>query len=1047
MPVVGTALSSFFTAVGAAGVGTFLTEKFVGRLLVSVATSALLSATAGKSRAQRTPGITTQFAQTGADNALSFPIGTYATPGTRLCPWLSHGKEGGTPRAYLTLAVAVSAVPGVSLSRVAINGEWVTLGSEAHADYGLPFTGAFAGYAWVKWLDGSQTSADPMMLAKYGNDPDFPWAADMVGQGMCIAYVTFRYNREIFSNLPTVVFETTGIPLYDPRKDSTVGGTGTHRWADITTWEPSNNTTVQSYNIARGITLFTGDVWGGRFDDWRLPLANWIAAMDACDEDVDGVAQFRTGFEVTVDTQPSAVLQELAKGCAAQFAETAGMLKVRVGAPTLPVMVVSDGDFLISKESTESPFPSASRVWNGARSSYPEPENIYASEVAPLLTDATLEAEDNGQRNLADLQFGAVADVAQVQRLAWSLVQDNRRFRRHAGSLQGAAALLEPLDALAWNSDRHGYTGKTFEIAEIAHDLRACLARVSLLERDSADWSPPPEAVLPRTPTGTGVTAPDAFVVPGWQITQTEVYDSTGVPRRPAVRLSWSGTDLDAVDGVQWQLKDDYDNVIASGTSTDVISGSAIVTEGVLSGARYAARGKLVAPFPTDWTGWSEITAPTVLLSPSDFDPSVADYVEDISSRSLTALELENINIIEQDNQHPDWVGSVSAVDYVADNMAAYGDMADVSLWVSRAGSFVDPADVWVADVDGQGTPGFYNDSGQRVWIMGTEAVNIVPGRSYRLAVDLYREAGVTAPNRFVWSPDGETAIEFRGISSADLTDDAWVRVTVDVTSEEMLADFADPTGSGAVQVGIAIADGTNASNGPVRARNFEITDLSDPVVPLVANGDLYLTPNFADLTVIYQDDSPFDLVDVFQVRVKAAAGVEFWNADYTWDTWGTWDTVARWAGSTAGCSAQTQVRTTLDDPADMNAAWTGWAAPSTLLVKARGVQTRIVLTFGAAYHRARITYATTIIDVPDRTASARGVAVPDTGLDYSFAPAFRDIPVIVATHISPANGERLIVSGEAADGVRLDIVDATGTGVAGTVNIYAKGYGRKEEL
>ena len=882
MPVVGTALSSFFTAVGAAGVGAFLTEKFVGRLLVSVATSALLSATAGKSRAQRTPGITTQFAQTGADNALSFPIGTYAPPGTRLCPWLSHGKEGGTPRAYLTLAVAVSAVPGVSLSRVAINGEWVTLGSEAHADYGLPFTGAFAGYAWVKWLDGSQTSADPMMLAKYGNDPDFPWAADMVGQGMCIAYVTFRYNREIFSNLPTVVFETTGIPLYDPRKDSTVGGTGTHRWADITTWEPSNNPIVQSYNIARGITLFTGDVWGGRFDDWRLPLANWIAAMDACDEDVDGVAQFRTGFEVTVDTQPSAVLQELAKGCAAQFAETAGMLKVRVGAPTLPVMVVSDGDFLISKESTESPFPSASRVWNGARSSYPEPENIYASEVAPLLTDATLEAEDNGQRNLADLQFGAVTDVAQVQRLAWSLVQDNRRFRRHAGSLQGAAALLEPLDALAWNSDRHGYTGKTFEIAEIAHDLRACLARVSLLERDSADWSPPPEAVLPRTPTGTGVTPPDAFVVPGWQVTQTEVYDSTGVPRRPAVRLSWSGTDLDAVDGVQWQLKDDYDNVIASGTSTDVISGSAIVTEGVLSGARYAARGKLVAPFPTDWTGWSEITAPTVLLSPSDFDPSVADYVEDISSRSLTALELENINIIEQDNQHPDWVGDVASAESIA-----------------------------------------------------TE----------------------------------------------------------------------------------------------------------------IKNGHLYLTPTVADQTVTYTDPTPFDLIDVYQVRIKAAAGVEFWNADYTWDTWGTWDTVARWAGSTAGCSARMEVRTTLDDPADPSATWTGWEAPTTLLVKARGVQTRIVLTFGATNHRARITYGTTVIDVPDRTASERGVAVPDTGLDYSFAPAFRDIPVVVATHVSPTNGERLIVSGETADGVRLDIVDATGAGVAGTVNIYAKGYGRKEVI
>ena len=241
----------------------FLTSTFAGRLLVSVATSALLSAMTAQPTAP-SPGLTTQFAQTGADNPLSFPLGTTGTTGTRLCPWLSHAKAGSnTGRLdYLTLALAVSAVPGCQLKRVAINGEWIELGGDPHPDYGQPCLAVYNDYFWIKWLDGSQTEADPMMLAKYGMHPDHPWSADMIGEGMCIAYLTFFYNKDKYNNLPTVVVETTGIPLYDPRKDDTAGGAGNHRWDTPSTWEPSDNPVVQSYNIGRGITLFTGDVWG-----------------------------------------------------------------------------------------------------------------------------------------------------------------------------------------------------------------------------------------------------------------------------------------------------------------------------------------------------------------------------------------------------------------------------------------------------------------------------------------------------------------------------------------------------------------------------------------------------------------------------------------------------------------------------------------------------------------------------------------------------------------------------------------------------------------
>ena len=53
-------------------------------------------------------------------------------------------------------------------SRVAIDGVWYTLGGTAHPDYGLPLQGMLDGYAWIKWRDGTQTTADATLLAKYG---------------------------------------------------------------------------------------------------------------------------------------------------------------------------------------------------------------------------------------------------------------------------------------------------------------------------------------------------------------------------------------------------------------------------------------------------------------------------------------------------------------------------------------------------------------------------------------------------------------------------------------------------------------------------------------------------------------------------------------------------------------------------------------------------------------------------------------------------------------------------------------------------------------
>lgn len=392
----------FGAAMAATSVGSFFTSTILGRLLGSVALSLLQSALAPK---PPTPGITTEYTQNGGVNPCAFILGKYATAGDNICPPMTHGKVGKTPNAYLTYVIELGDVAGQTLSRVLIDGAYEAFTGAVHADYGTAAVGRLAGYAWAKYYDGTQTVADPMLLAKYGSYPERPWLADMVGTGMCYAIMTFRYNRELYQSLPQCRFEMGGIKLYDPRADTSVGGSGAQRWSNPATWTQTENPVVMVYNIQRGITLPGLGVWGGDASAEDQPLASAFAAMNKCDVATALAAggtepAYRAGYEVTIDKEPASVIEELLKACGGQVAEIGGQWKYRVGGVDLPVYFMTDADVIISKPQDYDPFPTADRRMNGIDAQYPDPADGWEPKAAPSRFNATWEAEDGGKRRV-----------------------------------------------------------------------------------------------------------------------------------------------------------------------------------------------------------------------------------------------------------------------------------------------------------------------------------------------------------------------------------------------------------------------------------------------------------------------------------------------------------------------------------------------------------------------------------------------------------------------------------------------------------------------
>jgi len=216
----------------------------------------------------------------------------------------------------------------LELLRVQMDGEWKSLSPDQQGDegriYGQRILGVKdGGQCFVRFYQGTfDQTADPALIA-YAN-PVGRWTSAHRGAGLCYAIVTTITDVDNLTSVPSLMFEVRGAPLYDPRKDSSVGGFGSHRWNDQSTWEFSNNNAVMMYNLERGLYVGTEKIVGRGVAASRLPLSEWFTAMNICDEVMsDGSKRYSaaliasSGDGVTHETN----MTPLREGCAGSWIE------------------------------------------------------------------------------------------------------------------------------------------------------------------------------------------------------------------------------------------------------------------------------------------------------------------------------------------------------------------------------------------------------------------------------------------------------------------------------------------------------------------------------------------------------------------------------------------------------------------------------------------------------------------------------------------------------------------------------------------------------
>ncbi|MGM4981864.1 phage tail protein [Rhizobium sp. 11_C7_N12_5] len=565
----------------------------------------------------------------GDDQPMTFPVGSRAVGGRRkyIGSW---GSAGGTPNAYLTDVIEISNLPSYA-GPLGISSLWVgqqkcgVLWDRPDPDgRGYPVQQFMKPngtvYMWIKYYDGTQTQADPFLVSKFGSHPDRPYGADRIGRGCQYVIVTTRLDNDLQlgGSPPEILVEPHPTPMYDPRKDSTNGGSGSHRFGDWTTYGPTLNPMVIAYNIVRGV-YYTADEWvfgGQNVAASRLPNSAWFAAMNECDRD----GQYRCGLEVQCDQEPLDVIEDLRVACAGRLAEVGGMIKPLVGAPGAAIYAFDDTGIIITDEQDFEPFPSLTSTHNSIAGTYPEPEQRWTVTDAPEARNLDQEAQD-GQRSLpAPVRFDAVPFSDQVQHLMKTMAAEQRRFRIHTLTLPPSAYALEPNDVTSWTSARNVYGNKKFIVTAIT-GLAGMLQRVTLLEIDPTDYDPP--TVYVPAPNGWigPITAPSQPMT-GWTVEPSTIKDAGGIDRRPAIKISCA-QDLEDVAGVwvQVRVKATGDVVFDSDSNQYASPYSWIISGNwMISNTDYEARGRYLPKSnrATDWSAWLTVKTPNVLIQASD---------------------------------------------------------------------------------------------------------------------------------------------------------------------------------------------------------------------------------------------------------------------------------------------------------------------------------------------------------------------------------------------------------------------------------------------
>lgn len=405
-------------------------------------------------------------------------------------------------------------------------------------------------HLWVTYLNGDWNQvADAELIANSGGR----WTSNDRGRGVTYVKIKALYDQKAhpqgLSGLFQFIWEIDGAPLYDRRLDSSVGGSGTQRVNDQSTWTLSDNAAVAAEALLRGfrtedtsvaVGLRTVDTFFGlNLNDADLPFADNVSAMNSCDEAVSLLAggtehRYRAAGLIDCSQTPGQVLQDLLAAQAGKMLTGVGRWVVLPGVVRTPVHTFTDDDFRIDGPSSYKDKVPLDTIVNAVSGRFADPVALYTAQPAPTRVSLSDQAEDGGPKaDNFDLTY--VTSLTQAQRCQEIHRRQGRRQRSAQKALPPEWIGLEAGDWIAWTSARYGWS-LDFELVQNqvrTDDADFLMAVADMGETDATvfGWTPSTDELSRTTPaflTSADATSPTAPAPGDWTLSATTETDSKG---------------------------------------------------------------------------------------------------------------------------------------------------------------------------------------------------------------------------------------------------------------------------------------------------------------------------------------------------------------------------------------------------------------------------------------------------------------------------------------------------------------------------------------
>jgi hypothetical protein len=482
---------------------------------------------------------------------------------------------------------------------------------------------------WVTYYDGrvGQT-ADASLIAQ-----SVGWTSDHIGTGCAYAIVEAQWDSDNMRTPPVLQFETEGATFYDRRKDTTAGGSGSHRADDPATWELSDNPAVALDHYLLGRYLGGIKTFGVGLEPDDVPFARFAALANLCDENVDRkttgtLKRYRANGFLFSDRSYGDTIRDLCRAMNARPADFGGRIGVIDSEARVAVMTLSDLDVIEGSPEQYSPKRSWGDLVNEVRGIYIDPAQLYQPVEYPRVTEATFAALDgnwflasggwndagtwidgaawsgwasiDGTPKEATLDLEMETDVERAQRLAYLFAVRERRQAQLTGVYGLKAIELEQGDWFIRSGGIFG-PGKTFEVIDRSLDVASMTVAISAFEVDPADsaWDEnisqdPPPAAISNADTLLDMQVPS--------ITVTTVTLAGATAQVPAIRVQWVAPTDPRVRQIIVEAVPQAGGVPTS-AQVDVDTGEVVFTSGITDATAYNVRARFIGLFfPSAWT-------------------------------------------------------------------------------------------------------------------------------------------------------------------------------------------------------------------------------------------------------------------------------------------------------------------------------------------------------------------------------------------------------------------------------------------------------------